>query len=418
MRRTALGTALGVAAVLGVQAAASGAGDRAGHDGPRRLALTELGGGEAVLTRRTTEPFELLGVSWTDPHAEIHGRIEVRTRDADDGEWSDWIALAPHPADLDGARPGAPGSTEPVWVGASDGAEVRISDGGGDGGGDRDGGGNGEGDGGGGGGVPGRLPAGLVLDLIDAGGRPVGADAAGRPGGADAEPAVFTAALPGRSDGPPSSAPRPEIVSRAEWGGEEIEEKTPEPAQYLPGGRIKAVFVHHTAGADYRCADSASIVRSILDYHVDVEKWRDIGYNFLVDKCGTVFEGRKGGIDQPVLGAHTYGWNAESTSVAFIGDFTAQAAPEPALAAAARVIAYKLGQYGVDPRGRVRLTAGATQKNYFGEAFTYGQVYEFDAVSGHRSGFATECPGDSLYPQLPGLRDRAAGGGGVLGLLN
>ncbi|MGW5420326.1 N-acetylmuramoyl-L-alanine amidase [Streptomyces sp. NPDC003943] len=393
VRRTALGTALGVVAVLGVQAAARGAGDHAGGDELHRLALTDLGGGEAVLTRRSTEPFELLGVTWTDPYEELGGRIEVRTRDADDGEWSDWIALEPHPADLDGRRPGAPGSTEPVWVGASDGAEVRISGGDGDGDGD--------------GGVPGRLPAGLTLNMIDPGG--AGATAL------DAEPAAFTAAA--RTDGPPSSAPRPEIVSRAEWGGEEIEEKTPEPAQYLPGGRIKAAFVHHTTSAEYDCAESASVVRSILDYHVDVEKWRDIGYNFLVDKCGTVFEGRKGGIDQPVLGAHTYGWNTESTGVALIGDFTAQSAPDAALAAAARVIAYKLGQYGVDPRGRVRLTAGATQKNYFGEAFELGQVYEFNAVSGHRDGFATECPGNSLYPQLPGIRDRAAGGGGVLDLL-
>ncbi|MFJ9827310.1 N-acetylmuramoyl-L-alanine amidase [Streptomyces sp. NPDC101160] len=403
VRRTATGTALGALAVFGVQAAASGAGGHDRGEELHRLALTDLGGGEAVLSRRTTEPFELLGVTWSDPYAELDGRIEVRTRDADDGEWSDWIALEPHPADLDGRRPGAPGSTEPVWVGASDGAEVRISGGDGDGAGD-----GGDGRDGGGGGVPGRLPAGLTLNMIDPGG-------AG-PADLGAEPAAFAAAA--RTDGPPSSAPRPQIVTRAEWGGEEIEEKTPEPAQYLPGGRIKAAFVHHTTSAEYDCAESASVVRSILDYHVDVEKWRDIGYNFLVDKCGTIFEGRKGGIDQPVLGAHTYGWNTESTSVAFIGDFTARTAPDAALAAAARVVAYKLGQYGVDPRGRVRLTAGATQKNYFGEAFELGQVYEFNAVSGHRDGFATECPGNSLYPQLPGIRDRAAGGGGVLDLLN
>ncbi|MFJ3900457.1 N-acetylmuramoyl-L-alanine amidase [Streptomyces sp. NPDC090025] len=410
--RTALGAALAAAAVLGVQATANGASPGAeavagaagtdpsgpygadsgrGPAGPseiHKLGLTDQGKGEAVLTRRDTQPFGLLGVSWTDPKAEIKGRIEARTRSIATGEWSAWIELEAHPVGMDGVRPGAPGSTEPVWVGASDGAEVRISDGS----------------------ATSTLPAGLKLNMVDPGSS--GAEAK-KSGELNAAPAAFVAAdpptTPPTTPGPSSSAPRPTVVPRAQWGGQAIEDKTPEPPQYLPGGAIKAAFIHHTTSADYSCAQSASVVRGILDYHVDVEKWRDIGYNFLVDKCGTVFEGRKGGVDQPVYGAHTYGWNAESTSVAILGDFTKQAAPDAALAAAGQVAAYKLGQYGVSPTGKATLTAGATQKNFFGDSFTVGQTYAFDAISGHRNGFNTECPGTMLFPQLPKIRTYATG---------
>ncbi|MFE1231388.1 N-acetylmuramoyl-L-alanine amidase [Streptomyces sp. NPDC058745] len=410
MRRTALGTAVGVLAVLGFQAAANGAVFGTGDDGAKaatpgvysskaahggkgrselhKLALTDKGKGEAVLTQRTTEPFGLLGVTWTDPDEKVKGTIEARTRSIETGEWSDWVELEPHPAGMDGRRAGAPGSTEPVWVGASDGAEVRVSDGA----------------------AAGVLPAGLKLNMIDPGGA---GSAAKDSGELNAEPAAFVAVDPPTTPpsvpGPASTAPKPTIVTRAQWGGQAIEDKTPEPAQYLIGGKIKAIFVHHTTSAAYECSASASVVRSILDYHVDVEEWRDIGYNFLVDKCGTIFEGRKGGIDQPVLGAHTYGWNSESTSVAVLGDYTNQAASSAALVSASRVAAYKLGQYGVDPNGTAQLTAGVTQTNFFGQTFTLNQVYPFAAISGHRNGFNTQCPGNMLYPQLPTIRSYATG---------
>ncbi|BAU85437.1 N-acetylmuramoyl-L-alanine amidase family protein [Streptomyces laurentii] len=150
-----------------------------------------------------------------------------------------------------------------------------------------------------------------------------------------------------------------------------------------------------------------------------VEGWRDIGYNFLVDKCGTIYEGRKGGVDQPVHGAHTYGWNAQTTGVAVIGDYTGEGAPRAALASVARIIAYKLGQYGVDPRGRTTLTAGASQ-TAGGRGYVEGDTYSFDTISGHRDGFATACPGDGLYGQLATIRayaaaDEGTGSGGGAG---
>ncbi|MFF0752656.1 peptidoglycan recognition protein [Streptomyces sp. NPDC004267] len=407
VRRTAVGAALAGVTVLAFQAAANGAvfgneDDKGSADTPslysaqagrassrpsqiHRLGLTDKGNGEAILSRRGTEPFGLLGVTWANPHAHIKGTIEARTRSIETGKWSDWIELEPQPAGMDGVRTGAPGSTEPKWVGPSDGAEVRISDGA----------------------AAGTLPRGLTLNLVD----PSGAGAeAKKNGGLDTEPVAFAAddppTTPPTTPGPASTAPQPRVVTRAEWG---VDESTvTEPAIYLPDGSIKAAFVHHTDSAPYECSQSASVVKSILDYHMKVEGWRDIGYNFLVDKCGTIFEGRKGGIDQPVYGAHTYGWNAQSTGVAVIGNYMQEGASNAALAAVSKIIAYKLGQYGVDPAGKATLTAGATQ-TVGGKQFTLGQTYEFNAISGHRDGYATACPGDQLYPQLSTIRSYATG---------
>ncbi|MFD0266722.1 N-acetylmuramoyl-L-alanine amidase [Streptomyces sp. NPDC127106] len=403
VRGTALAAALGVVAVLGIRATAgagqapaprgtgpvtaygSGAGAE-GRAGSRlhRLALRARAAGEAVLARQDTQPFGLLGVSWTDPKAEVKGTIEARARDARTGTWSRWIELEPLEPGMDGPRPGARGATEPVWVGASDGTEVRVRGGG-------------------------TLPAGLELNLVDPGGRGSGGGGARRNGTPDARPAAFPAPAPaaaatGAADpGPASTAPRPAVVPRAEWGADES--LNGEGPGYLPGGKVKAVFVHHTADArPYDCTESAAIVRGIHVYHVQTNGWRDLGYNFLVDKCGTVFEGRKGGIDRPVLGAHTHGWNSESAGIAVLGDHTTTGIPQAAQAAIARIAAYKHGQYDGDMSGTAALTAGATQTNLLGASFSAGRTYAFPALSGHRDGFNTRCPGDALYGQLDAIR--------------
>ncbi|ARE75092.1 N-acetylmuramoyl-L-alanine amidase [Streptomyces sp. NPDC059558] len=402
-RGTALAAALGVVAVLGFQGAANGFGTDSPDEnglarysaagkvrGPvpgkvHKLALKPKGTGKAVLAQQDTKPFGLLGVTWTDPGAEVKGSIEARTRNAKTGKWSQWITLEQAKANLDGKRPGMRGATEPVWVGLSDGAEVRV------------------------GGDAAALPAGMELALVD----PGSAGDAKKPGDIKAEPAAFAApaddpvpptpAEPPTTPGPASTAPKPEIVSRVQWGADESLNN--EGPIYLPGAKIKAVFVHHTAAsAPYECSESAAIVRGLHVYHVKENKWRDLGYNFLTDKCGTIFEGRQGGVDQPVMGAHSYGWNSESTSVSVLGDYTGAGASAAALDAISKVAAYKLGQYDGDMSGTTTLTAGATQTNFFGKTFTEKQTYEFKTLSGHRDGFNTQCPGNSLYPQLEQLR--------------
>ena len=170
------------------------------------------------------------------------------------------------------------------------------------------------------------------------------------------------------------------------------------------------MIVHHTAGSNtYSCSDSPAIIRGIYAYHVQSKGWQDIGYNFLVDKCGTIFEGRKGGVDRPVMGAHSYGWNSQTSGISVLGNYDTVAPSTAALTAVARVAAWKLGQYGGDPAGTVQLTAGATEKNAAGQQFQAGTAYTFPQVHGHRDGYATECPGSNLWAQLPTLRTWAAG---------
>jgi hypothetical protein len=207
----------------------------------------------------------------------------------------------------------------------------------------------------------------------------------------------------------------PSVVTRAGWGADECARESGYP---LYGSAVKVVFVHHTDTTNsYACGDSPAIVRSIYAEHLR-QGWRDIGYNFLVDKCGTVFEGRFGGMGLPVVGAQTYGFNTNSLGIAAIGTYTdlsggdstastfPGAAPSAAMEGAiARLAAWKLGMTGASPAGTATLTEGASDSY----GFTLNKAYTLNTVSGHRNGYATDCPGNQLYNALPAIRSYAAG---------
>ncbi|MEV5339777.1 FG-GAP-like repeat-containing protein [Streptomyces sp. NPDC052676] len=318
-----------------------------------------------AVSPRTTRPFSMIGVTWDDPHATLHGTAEVRTRSAETGEWSGWQVLdtdvrTPETGP-DHDRSGVRGGTQPLWTGPSDGVQVRVS---------------------------GRaLPRGLRVELVDP------------DGGASPERDADTSALR-TTAAEPTAAPRPAVTPRSGWGADES--MVQDPPTYTTD--TKAVFVHHTAGTnDYTCAESASIVRGIFTYHVQSNGWNDIGYHFLVDKCGTVFEGRAGGIDKPVLGAHTYGFNTDTSSISVLGDYNTATTNTAVRESVAKVAAWKLGLYGVNPSGTVVLTAAADNGKY-----TAGQKVTLNRISGHRDGYPTECPGRNLYADLPAIRALAA----------
>ncbi|MFU8850658.1 peptidoglycan recognition protein [Micromonospora sp. SL1-18] len=413
-------------------------------------------GREITIPRRDTDRFALLGVTWANPKADLRGTIAVRTH-AVGGDWSDWqqLELDGHGEPEPGSTGPARGATDPLWVGPSDGVEVRATAADGR--------------------TVGRLPEGLRLELVDPGQpkrRKVRAAGDGRvrpqrlqpvaevraleptptdgtttepdpSGGTTTEPeptdatttdpapteatpptettapvpttsapapttsspapsstaSAPTTGSPAPSSTPANPVPVPKVVTRAGWNADEsIVRDAP-----TYGKTVKAFWVHHTAGANnYSCADSAAIVRSIEVYHIKSNGWSDIGYNFLVDKCGVVFEGRKGGIDKPVTGAHTYGFNTDTAAIAVLGDYRTSSVPTVALDAIAHVAAYKLGQYGNDPLGKVTLTSGVEGKYHL------GQQVVFNRIGGHRDAVATECPGATLYGQLGIIRSKTA----------
>ncbi|MFB7338073.1 N-acetylmuramoyl-L-alanine amidase [Streptomyces adustus] len=453
MRRRGWGAAVvAVAAIAGtlvVQGIGDGDGSGGkGRSGPIRTSTTTAAltvaadGTSARLARRDTAPFSLLGVSWADPAAHVTGTVEARARSTASGAWSKWQRLDGNSGD--GAQDASRGGTSPAWFGPSDGVEVRMS-----------------------GRASQRLPEDLRVAMIDPGSGttsqvepagfvmepvdptdsadPVTPDPSSEPASADPSasesagppPAGETSAAPTETatpaespsgaptvsapdstapsaaaasapPAPASTAPRPPIASRLDWGADES--ISPEAPGYLPGGKIKAVVLHHTATSnDYTCAQAPAVIRSIYAYDVQQLTWKDIGYNFLVDKCGTIYEGRKGGVDRPVMGAHAYGFNSETTGIAIIGDYSNVAPSKEAMTSVARLAAWKLGQYGVDPTATTTLTAGAAGPNYFRQTWAAGAKMTFPVIHGHRDGYNTVCPGDAYYNLLPTIRTWAGG---------
>src|SRR5690242_1144349 len=156
-----------------------------------------------------------------------------------------------------------------------------------------------------------------------------------------------------------ASAGAPLIVSRASWGAnEEIVRAAPIIAPVL-----KLAVVHHTAGSNsYTRAQAAAIVRGIEVYHVKGNGWNDIGYNFLVDRFGTIYEGRGGGIDRNVIGAHAQGFNAGTVGVALVGNFVAARPASAQQAALVKLLAWRLDIAHIDPRSKVVYTSGGNAK--------------------------------------------------------
>ncbi len=179
-----------------------------------------------------------------------------------------------------------------------------------------------------------------------------------------------------------TSTPFP-YVAREDWGAEGCV-----PRDAPTYGEVKAVAVHHTVSLnDYTPAEAPQVVLAICRYHRNSNGWDDIGYNALVDRFGTIYEGRAGGLDQAIVGAHAQGFNSETAGVANVGDYTGVAASPEALAATATYIRWKLGVHGQPLSGPVSVR-GRT----------------LDRVIGHRDVGSTACPGDTLYAQLPEVR--------------
>jgi hypothetical protein len=195
----------------------------------------------------------------------------------------------------------------------------------------------------------------------------------------------------------------PSIIPRASWGANEAIRRAP-PAYT---DTIQFAVVHHTAGSnDYTPQQSAAIVRGIEIYHVQGNGWNDIGYNLLVDKYGQVFEGRYGGVDRAVIGAHALGFNAGSVGVAVLGDYGTAQVPAASKSALERVLAWRLDLAHIDPRSTLTWISGGNPR------FPAGIPVFLRVIAGHRDTNFTDCPGDNLYALLPQIAQDVAQLGG------
>ncbi len=195
----------------------------------------------------------------------------------------------------------------------------------------------------------------------------------------------------------------PAIIPRSGWQADEsIRRAGP---VYAP--TLQLAVVHHTVTTNnYSCAQSASIVRGIEVYHVKGNGWNDIGYNFLVDRCGQVFEGRYGGVDKNVVGAHSQGFNTGTVGAALLGTYQTAEPTAAQRQALVDLLAWRLDLAHVDPLSTVNYVSGGNTK------YAAGLPVPLRAISGHRDTYFTDCPGSALYKLLPAIAQQVARTGG------
>jgi len=195
----------------------------------------------------------------------------------------------------------------------------------------------------------------------------------------------------------------PAIVPRSAWDPHGV----CRPRVQARYGRVDFAIVHHTESlSSYSPRQSAAIVLGICLFHRDGNGWNDIGYDALIDRYGTIFEGRAGGVEQPVIGAQAGGWNTVSTGVAMIGSYAAAPPPPVALRALERVLAWKLSLAGVPAQGGVvERSLGTDPRD---NRWRRGALVRFQRIVGHRDADSTDCPGGALYALLPRIRRAVA----------
>ncbi|WP_285595932.1 peptidoglycan recognition protein [Kineosporia sp. NBRC 101731] len=310
-----------------------------------------------VLTpKRGTSAFQTVGVTWKGRKTAPDVTIQVRTRQQ--GAWGAWQGLDDDAGDDVMATKDVRGGTDPLYVGPSDGVQAKVTA------------------------QSGKLPSEMRLELVDAGSSDYDQVAAA------VQPAGYG----------PAQAGRPTIMTRAQWGADESRVKCSPTVTTT----VKAVVMHHTAGNNrYAAAQVPSILRGDYAYHLS-RGWCDIGYNALVDKYGRIWEGRAGGLDRAVTGAHAGGFNTNTFGVSVIGNYDVTRPTASSVNAVARLFAWKLNQYHRDPNGSTRLTSagGGTAR------YPAGRTVTLPVIMGHRNTGYTACPGRYLYPYLPAIRSK------------
>ncbi|OBF55669.1 cold-shock protein [Mycobacterium sp. 852002-50816_SCH5313054-b] len=362
--------------------------------------LTGLGGGVTVRELTQGTPFSL--VALTGDLAGTSTRVRAKRPDGSWGPWyqTEYETAAPDAAPLGddaAAGPGRPAepsegprSTDPVFVGTTTTVQIAVTR---------------------------PIDAPVTPGAPPAGGGPgIGAvpDGLGykpvsreQPFGQNISAILISPPqTPARTHWTPPTGVMmpgqpPAIISRAEWGADEsLRCGSP---QYDNG--IRAAVIHHTAGSnDYSPLESAGIVKAIYTYHSKTLGWCDIAYNALVDKYGQVFEGSAGGLTKAVEAFHTGGFNRNTWGVAMIGNFD-DVPPTPIqLRTVGRLLGWRLGMDGVDPKGTVALESAGSHYT----TFAAGTIANLPTIFTHRDVGNTDCPGNAAYALMDEIRDIAS----------
>jgi hypothetical protein len=313
----------------------------------RASALAARAASGQFVTRPLRAPrrYDLVGAEWRRGA----GALWLRGR-RDGGGWSRWLRLG----ESEEPSRGAVHATEPIWAGGDDYVQLR-----------------------------GTHPLrGLHLSFVNA-----------------HVPASFSARVRRSQVTLPTGA-QLAITPRAAWGADRCK-----PRKTAGYGNVDLAFVHHTDTLNgYSRAQAASVVLGVCLFHRNVNRWNDIGYNFLVDRFGEVFEGRAGGVEAPVVGAQAGGFNVFSTGVAAIGTYSSVRFPAAGINSLAELLAWKLSTLGIPADGTVTVPSNGGPFTQFRK----GTPVTLNHIAGHRDADSTSCPGSALYSQLPALRARVA----------
>ncbi|MFW5719934.1 MAG: N-acetylmuramoyl-L-alanine amidase [Candidatus Dojkabacteria bacterium] len=189
------------------------------------------------------------------------------------------------------------------------------------------------------------------------------------------------------------------IRSREGWGCPDMNVNSPSncsnPAWETEYFDLSHIIIHHTDTSN-SSNDWDSEVRSIWNYHARILAWTDIGYNYLIDPNGVIYEGRNGG--EGVVAGHTYAHNRGTVGISLLGNFTSSDISSSARESLQSLVGMLLARYNLDPEEVVTDIKGEMDPNY--------QHIKNPRISGHRDWMETECPGQILYDALPELTSR------------
>jgi hypothetical protein len=367
------------------------AGDPVTADG-----VVDGGAADRVVTPPvSTEDVQTVGVTWPEG-SDVEG-LAPQIRSLDDGEWSDWVELEPSDAAPDAGTPDAAsavrGGTDSVWIGDAEAVQVSFAA------------------------TAAGGPDDLSLALVGSDEPGTASDGTvARDSAATQDAVVRTAAYRGDTVArtaasstaatavpaagvQPTGVYTPRVISRGEWGAR-AQVCAPSVAS-----TITNAVVHHTAGSNAytSVAQAMQQIRNDQAYHIDGRGWCDIGYNFLVDKWGNIYEGRAGSGTAPVIGVHAGGFNTATVGISMLGDYSSITPSGATQEAVAQVIAWRLGSYYRDPASTITYTTlGGENSRYPG-----GTTLALPNVIGHRDVAFTACPGVGGYSTLGWLRARA-----------